>query len=1051
MGGAIASMIVGIIVNHNQEETNAATLPSTGKMVEVRVLNTQSNSLIPVGERPNQNESMIIKTRDNKYVLIDTGNDKSQIRTIVYNALKDYQGTSNVVIDYMFISHLDGDHVGSAYELIGDNKITVKNLIIKDEDWMYDTDVTKAGYKYDTVWGVKTSRKWYYIAAVASALKDGAKIYTTNNVFSDSEVNKFFAHANNAPYTRGYTADSFKTKLRSNMVQLTEGMSFKVGDYLTLNTFNTQLVYDGTICSKDKDGWAIGWYAYTEYANDIYKTSDGKYVYFDSNDYPNITLKTTNKIIQETGVGTNKFYYRYYYAFVDTDNVRNICLSNAESLAILGTVSTNGGNKYMYFPNDIENAGYDFAPSNGVFGNSWTSVYKNPRFVNGRFETLTSNSKFASETEASRAIKTKLGADVKNIVIYQMAHHSYNVAPDAINMLDLNRSDNVPYTIATTAHGLSNSRWFEIERTYYYALGNLPSQNKMRTTKDNDGVYCSIAAGGSHYCRYYSIADPAIVYPSLSYNANTGSSAPGSQSCERIYGACNVTVASATPTRSGYTFLGWADTSSATTAKYEAGDKVSLLNDKTIYAVWKQNVSTYSLSYNANGGTGAPTSQSCTTTDAQPMACTIVINDQVRPTRENYVFIGWATKADATKADYKPGDSITINNNMTLYAFYGPFIPPAMRFALNFDANGGSDAPETQYCETTTGRCSIVIGTGTPIRSGYAFLGWASTADAATVEYRAGDSIVPSEIVMTLYAVWERNEVAQVLSFENGKITKTYGDASFINLATNNRTDGGVITYTINNTAVANINAQSGEVTIVGAGDVVITATAAATDNYGSATASYALKVEKKVSTAPSEIETVKRGMVGAKLSTIAFDTDGLSWREPDESIKLGSNTYAVDYTYNNDSANYTTGLFTIEVIGQRRVYNVVEGDGQVVNVDGKDASATFVINAEYGLFLEGGTVCIDGVLLPESAYTSEMGSTIIHINGDYLRTIESGEHSFIVSFSDNGVATARLTVARSDDPSGGTDDPDEPDGPESPDDPDGPFSPDAPDDPDNP
>lgn len=59
-------------------------------------------------------------------------------------------------------------------------------------------------------------------------------------------------------------------------------------------------------------------------------------------------------------------------------------------------------------------------------------------------------------------------------------------------------------------------------------------------------------------------------------------------------GKCMFKIPSKTPTRSGYTFLGWADTENSTSAKYKAGDTISLdLNrdgqTKNLYAVWRKN------------------------------------------------------------------------------------------------------------------------------------------------------------------------------------------------------------------------------------------------------------------------------------------------------------------------------------------------------------------------------------------------------------------------------------------------------------------------------
>ena len=68
---------------------------------------------------------------------------------------------------------------------------------------------------------------------------------------------------------------------------------------------------------------------------------------------------------------------------------------------------------------------------------------------------------------------------------------------------------------------------------------------------------------------------------------------------------------------------------------------------------------TYTLSYDANGGTGSMSSQTNKTT------YTVKSNSF---TKEGYEFTKWNTKADGTGTDYEPGASITITEDTTLYA-----------------------------------------------------------------------------------------------------------------------------------------------------------------------------------------------------------------------------------------------------------------------------------------------------------------------------------------------------------------------------------------------
>ena len=88
---------------------------------------------------------------------------------------------------------------------------------------------------------------------------------------------------------------------------------------------------------------------------------------------------------------------------------------------------------------------------------------------------------------------------------------------------------------------------------------------------------------------------------------------------------------------------------------------------------------------------------------------------------------------------------------------------------------------------------------------------------------------------------------AQTVTFAIGSIAKTFGDPSFTNTASTSGT--GAITYASDKSAVATVNASTGEVTIKGAGTAIITATAAATSTHAEGQASYTLNVSAKTIT----------------------------------------------------------------------------------------------------------------------------------------------------------------------------------------------------------
>ena len=233
-----------------------------------------------------------------------------------------------------------------------------------------------------------------------------------------------------------------------------------------------------------------------------------------------------------------------------------------------------------------------------------------------------------------------------------------------------------------------------------------------------------------------------ITQYTVAYNANGGTGAPGSQSIDSNK---NATLSKTKPTRSGYTFLGWSTNQKATTAEYQPGATYSGKKTTTFYAVWQ--INSYTITYNANGGTNAPKAQ--TANINQPITISTV-----KPTRSGYTFLGWSTDSKATSAQYAAGAKYTAGKSTTLYAVWQKNTPPApvvQTITITYDANGGTNAPAA----TTGYEGKIILSTVRPTRSGYIFLGWSANQSAVKADYQPGASY-PGKSSITLYAVWQQ-------------------------------------------------------------------------------------------------------------------------------------------------------------------------------------------------------------------------------------------------------------------------------------------------------
>lgn len=176
------------------------------------------------------------------------------------------------------------------------------------------------------------------------------------------------------------------------------------------------------------------------------------------------------------------------------------------------------------------------------------------------------------------------------------------------------------------------------------------------------------SSGFSHGTDYATttVTVPAVARPTytVSYNANGGSGAPSNQTKQHDI---TLTLSSVKPTRSGYTFAGWGTSATDTGVKYFAGGQYTGNSNITLYAIWT-NAAKMTLAYNANGGSGAPSSQTHLINTTSKIS-------GVKPTRDKYVFLGWSTSSTATKATYIADGQYTNNSftngaTVTLYAVW---------------------------------------------------------------------------------------------------------------------------------------------------------------------------------------------------------------------------------------------------------------------------------------------------------------------------------------------------------------------------------------------
>ncbi len=253
----------------------------------------------------------------------------------------------------------------------------------------------------------------------------------------------------------------------------------------------------------------------------------------------------------------------------------------------------------------------------------------------------------------------------------------------------------------------------------------------------------------------------------LAYNANGGSGAPGNQSAGviSVNPSCTFTVSSTVPTRTGYTFLGWSTSSTATSASYVGGNSITVTTagTTTLYAVWK--LKTYTVTYD-KGPSGSGTNTTATKTHNVALTLKGAIF-----TRTGYTQTSWYSTSPAQA--FALGGSYTANADITLYPTW-----TANTYQVSYNANGGTGAPAAQtktYGATLTlssakpTRASEPAGSRTVLYDGngasnpnsstasrttsYTFSNWNTAANGSGTAYSSGASYT-ANAAATLYAQW---------------------------------------------------------------------------------------------------------------------------------------------------------------------------------------------------------------------------------------------------------------------------------------------------------
>lgn len=258
----------------------------------------------------------------------------------------------------------------------------------------------------------------------------------------------------------------------------------------------------------------------------------------------------------------------------------------------------------------------------------------------------------------------------------------------------------------------------------------------------------------------------------------------------------------------GDSFLGWTINRGL---PFNPGTKIT-----TNYELYAKvgNSTGYSVTYNANGGTGSVTD---TEKYAKGAEATVMSNSF---TNDGKVFLSWNTAADGSGKTYYPNSTVKITGDVTLYAQWGD---KASTVSVTYHSNFGTDVAQSAAAVANNSKITVEAynALNLPERTGYSFVGWTTEANGSGTKFSAGDSARVDNGSNDLYAQWEINQYNYTVEYyidnvKNDSMTET-GKADFgtvIDSYTNKCPDGYVLEKTENLPLTISVNGNANVINV---------------------------------------------------------------------------------------------------------------------------------------------------------------------------------------------------------------------------------------------
>lgn len=359
------------------------------------------------------------------------------------------------------------------------------------------------------------------------------------------------------------------------------------------------------------------------------------------------------------------------------------------------------------------------------------------------------------------------------------------------------------------AHWASNTRSYTVSYQTTYGTLNRTSQSVAYNSKgsctltmpDNTaeftytfvGWYTAANGGGTKVGSELTLETPAIkgtvtyyAYVTRStksythtFNANGG----GTVNPATITKAYNTALGTLpTVSRTGYTFVGWFDTSAASGGT-QATTTTKVTGTKTWYARWS--INSYTFTFDKNGG-NTP-SATAITKEYNTAVGTLPTCTRNADNTYTYAFAGWFDTSASSGGTQLTTTTKVISNK----TWYARWTPTYKNYTVTWDGNGGTPSKSS-----SSFHYNDALGTlPTATRTGYTFKGW-STSKTGTVNVSTTTKVTAN---VTYYAVWTINSYTWTFDANGGTgdTTKTLNyNATLSTLPTASRASTAANNYT---------------------------------------------------------------------------------------------------------------------------------------------------------------------------------------------------------------------------------------------------------------